>query len=965
MMSGAPWEDFAPKPSAPAQQSPAAPAAAPWEDFQQPQTEPKQWGFREYATDGFRSILNGLGKAGAGVTGLPADAAGLIGAGSDFIQSKVTGEPQADIAKRAAGRALIAPETLAHYGSEALQNDMPSRYDPQTRGGKFLSEATNFAAQGAALPLGMARGAAAGLGALSGLGSEAGGQLTEGTAAEPYARFAGALAAPIGVAVAQAPSAAQRAAVRAAGEVPQAEMAGILERAQGLLDAAAENGTKLSTLQAIDQASGGRLNMSELQRHAEGMGRLRSFFADIGDRNREAAQGQFARVAPERPDVSRLGGEVAQAADVAIQRTPEGARLNAAQAALGPRVEAREAGDAMREGLQATRTERETARREASAPLYDAAENAPARVQVGGDPAPSVSIVRQGEAREVPPGGLDRRAYTIQRDGEDVGTIVMKVDGDTAHIRDIYSSNPGTTDARGAIGQRGMSEILRQFLSENPQVTRLTGERVSGARRGGEHGFQGTGDAVDIPIPDRWRNQPPRDPGRVGQVDPTQALEHIDAAITNAKGDQLTALRRARRTLFDANGELDLTSAGNMSASRAIQSIADRAAAAGDNTTARLMGQAKEALGGAMESTPEIAAANREFSRLSRPLDNFDTSRPAGKITARDRASGRPDLDAEFVPDQIRGSTGAREFNEAATPAAREAYRGRLTTQMIDEAGGREATGEAIRATLQRNRDLLREHPAVVARLTARAEAEEGMTAVRNGPLGRLFDRNQTASEAANKLFPTGQAAQDFSPEEVGSAVAALAAENPRAAAQLVRTKLEGVFNTTALDTAGVAGENGAAKFRKAIYGNTQQADQIRAAVRALPDGETVLAGLDRLFDVFEAQGLRQNVGSKTAYNAEFLTEARQGGTAEGLAKAAVNPIKLPSRFREMIEEWRLGKNMDRIAAMATNPDARAAFRGLLKSGDISGPVGRLATIAARSQTQAPLQITVQPRGQE
>ena len=86
---------------------------------------------------------------------------------------------------------------------------------------------------------------------------------------------------------------------------------------------------------------------------------------------------------------------------------------------------------------------------------------------------------------------------------------------------------------------------------------------------------------------------------------------------------------------------------------------------------------------------------------------------------------------------------------------------------------------------------------------------------------------------------------------------------------------------------------------------------------------------------------------------------------AEGVAKAAVNPIKLPSRFGKMIEEWRLGRNMDQIAAMVTSPDARAAFRGLLKSGDISGPVGRLATIAARSQAQAPLQITVQPRGQD
>lgn len=556
---------------------------------------------------------------------------------------------------------------------------------------------------------------------------------------------------------------------------------------------------------------------------------------------------------------------MAQAADVAIQRTPEGTRLNQSQAALGPRVEAADAGEAMRSGLTQTEAERRALRSTTADPLYDAARNAPKRLELEG-----------------------------------------------ARPRDPI-------------------DPMARRMSETPES-----------------------------LPAR-----PEAPVVRAQVDPTQALTHIDEAIINAKGDQFTALQAARRTLFDANGELDLTSAGNMAASRAMQSIADRAAAAGDNTTARLMGQARDALGGAMEATPEIAKANREFARLSRPLDNFDTSRPVGRIVERDRASGQPLVDAENVPGQIQGSTGAREFNEAATPAAREAYRGRLTTQIMDGAGGREATGEAIRAALTKNADLLREHPGVVARLTARAEAEEGMAAVRNGPLGRLVDENQTASEAASKLFPTGKQAQDFSPEEVGRAVGALAAENPRAAGSLVRTRLQGAFDTVARDVNAAGGQMGAAKFRNAIYGNTREADHIRAAVRALPDGETVLQGLDRLFEVFQAQGLRQNVGSKTAYNQAFLEEASRGGKLEGAAKAAVNPIKLPSRFGKMIEEWRLGRNMDQIAAMVASPDARAAFRGLLKSGDISGPVGRLATIAARSQAQAPLQITVQPRGQD
>lgn len=871
MASGNPYLDDAP--AAPFGANPYlddTPAPAPKPE------KPASWGFREYATDGVRSLLNGVGKGVAGVVGLPADALRLGQAGLDYSQSIGQGREFGAVAAENRSRGAFGiPDAVAQgvsagaraAGSENIAANLPTQYEPQSRVGGLISEAANFATQGAALPFGIARGVAAGIGAVSGLASEGAGQVAQAVApaAEPYARLGGALAGGIGAAVAQAPSATQRAVVREASQLPREELAPILDRAQQLLDDAADNGTKLSTFQAIDMASGGRLNTSEIQRHAEGMGRLRSFFADIGDANRDAARGQFARVGEDRADASALGREVSQAAGVAIERTPEGARLNAAQAALGPRVEAREAGEAMRDGLLAAEAERRAARSAVVDPLYDRARNAPAQIEMEG-------------AR--PPSPVD--------------------------------------------------PIARR-MSENPQS-----------------------------LPDR-----PPAPVVMGQVDPTAALASIDEAITNAKGDQLTALRRARRTLFDANGELDLTSAGNMSAAQAIQSIADKAMAAGDRNTARLMGSAKSALTQAMESTPEIATANREFARLSRPLDNFDSGRPVGRIVERDQASGRPAIDPENVPGQIQGSTGAREFNEAAPPAAREAYRARLTTQMLDEAGGREASAEAIRATLARNVDLLREHPAVVARLTARAEADEGLAAVRNGPLGRLVDRNQTASEAASKLFPTGAAAQDFSPQEVGRAVAALAAENPRAAGALVRTRLEGAFNTIAKDVTGAGGEMGAAKFRNRIYGNTREAEQMREAVRALPDGATVLDGLDRLFDVFQAQGLRQNVGSKTAYNTEFLREAREGSKAEGVAKAAVAPLKLPARFRAMIEEWRLGRNMDQIAALVENPDARAAFRGLLRSGDISGPVGRLATIAARSQSGTPLQISVQPRGQD
>lgn len=864
MASGNPYLDDAP--AAPAGNNPylddtPPPAAAP------PSTG---WGFREYAVDGIRSLGSGVSKGVAGLVGLPADALRLGQAGLDYSQSIGQGRPFQEVAVENRAQAPGVANALKVAGSESIQAASPLAYEPQSRVGKFIQEGANFATQAAALPIGgaTALGRAVGAGgAVAGIASEGAGQIADAYApgAAPYARLAGALT-PAGVAgYAQAPSAAQRAAVTAAREVPREEIGPILDRAQALIDDAAANGTTLSTFQAVDQASGGRLNLSELQRHAEGMGRLRSFFADMGDLNRSAFTRQAEGVGSARADTSALGGEVGQAARAGVAATPEGRALSEAQAALGPRVEAREAGQAMQEGLTQTYDRREGMRAALAERDYDAARNAPNRISI------------------------DQRA------------------------------EPSPVDP------------IARRMSENPS---------------------------SLP------GQTPVEP-RVGQVDPSAALAHIDEALLNAKGAQRDALRNIRRDMFDANGQLDLTAEGNMAAARAIQSVADVAARNGDNTTAGLMGQARTVLTGAMETTPEIATANRTFASGSRNLDNFDGARPLGRIVERDRASGRPALDPEQVPGQIQGSTAAREFNELAPTEARRAYQGRLTTEVMDAAGGENATGEAIRAQITRDYDRLREHPEVLARLNARAEAGEGLAAVRASPLGQLAERNPTTREAVAALFRKGEDASTVSSEEIGRAVSALVATNPTAAGQLVRVKLEGAFKTAAGDLNTVAGQMGAAKFRNALMKNTKEAADIRAAVRALPDGETVMNGLDRLLEVFQAQGLRQNVGSKTAYNQQFLDEAKGGPVAESVAKAVVAPLKLPARFRALIEEWRLGKNMDQIAALVANPDARAAFRGLLRSGDVSGPVGRLAAIAQRSQSSGALQIRVSPRTED
>ncbi len=80
---------------------------------------------------------------------------------------------------------------------------------------------------------------------------------------------------------------------------------------------------------------------------------------------------------------------------------------------------------------------REKVRREHVASVGQAAPAPEASPQA----RPGLALVRQNFDPAAPPkepGQLDRRAYVIERDGERVGSVIMKVDGDVAEIRDIY-----------------------------------------------------------------------------------------------------------------------------------------------------------------------------------------------------------------------------------------------------------------------------------------------------------------------------------------------------------------------------------------------------------------------------------------------------------------------------------------------------------------------------------------------
>jgi hypothetical protein len=138
---------------------------------------------------------SGMARGAADLVGLP----GTIQNAFDSGVSKITG----DIASLWGGEGIKAPppSPLSGAGLRAVASkasDGATEYTPKTTEGKFASTVGEFA-PGALLGPGNALANVVKYGVIPGLASEAAGQVTEGTSAEPYARIGAGLVSPLAV----------------------------------------------------------------------------------------------------------------------------------------------------------------------------------------------------------------------------------------------------------------------------------------------------------------------------------------------------------------------------------------------------------------------------------------------------------------------------------------------------------------------------------------------------------------------------------------------------------------------------------------------------------------------------------------------------------------------------------------------------------------------------------------------
>jgi DNA-binding GntR family transcriptional regulator len=197
-----------------------------------------------------------------------------------------------------------------------------------------------------------------------------------------------------------------------------------------------------------------------------------------------------------------------------------------------------------------------------------------------------------------------------------------------------------------------------------------------------------------------------------------------------------------------------------------------------------------------------------------------------------------------------------------------------------------------------------------------------------DGPLGRLAKKDVTTQRAIDALFPSNPLPNSHN--EIHDAVSRLAAKNPGAATQLVRAHMESTFNEATRALQSGANQFGAAGFAKKLVGNAQQRANLQAAVEALPNGKQIWQGVDNFLEAAEATGTRQAKGSLTAFNAAEMKGMSGSGLVGEAVKTGLSPGKWWSVVSDKWSQWKLGKNLDELARIFTDPNSAPVLKRIV-----------------------------------
>lgn len=319
-----------------------------------------------------------------------------------------------------------------------------------------------------------------------------------------------------------------------------------------------------------------------------------------------------------------------------------------------------------------------------------------------------------------------------------------------------------------------------------------------------------------------------------------------------------------------------------------------------------------------------------------------------GWTEARDAVRNNPQIGwrVEHLPDDSVGFLNAvkKHFDQAAENSASKFNPARnKEVQSSNEmaASAVRQIGEAKSADYQ------------IALEIQRQGRQQFLEPLLQGPLGRLAKKDTTTQKAINALFPENPV--PGTEGEIRNAVFALSQQRPAVAEALVRAHVEMVFNQASRDLQGGANQFAGAKFAVKLAGGAQQRANLQAAIEALPNGNARWGGFEHLLDIMAATGARQPKGSLTAFN-QLEVQSMSGNGLASLAAKGASPGKYWTAAHDAFKSWTLGRNLDRLAQIITDPRSGDALRQIVRipagSDRAANAVGRLLLQLGASTTE-------------
>lgn len=274
------------------------------------------------AADTAKSLGIGVVKGGIGMAGAPGDVREFLSHGVDYAAEKlgISKDKVGEFKNLVYQGARFAPVTSAFANGptsgeiqKTVEGVTGDFYKPQTKAGEYAQTVGEFApalfgGEAALLPR-IARTV------IPALSSEAAGQATKGTKAEPYARFGGALLAGGATALASRPSTAARALH---GQLPEGITPQHVDQAEALINQAKSQGIDLAWPEALSQVAG-RPVLTNTMRHLEASpqteSKMAEFFGQRPQQIENAARGQFDNISPVNNAPSSIGPAAGKAAN--------------------------------------------------------------------------------------------------------------------------------------------------------------------------------------------------------------------------------------------------------------------------------------------------------------------------------------------------------------------------------------------------------------------------------------------------------------------------------------------------------------------------------------------------------------------------------------------------------------------------------------------------------------------------